>query len=290
MAVNVVKAETLEDEKLKELIKVCKKTKNYKKLASVSLTLVSNRIDEIGVRMGFRHRKKVEETLFSYMTRVNEIIHKNFNLTLFDTHRMEAIKEYEMLFKKFSGKLPLNIIKVMFEIYFELREKDLPELSKQIQKLELGRSFNFYSKIFGKAPNGNRKGNDGLDLKSFYLYKLRKEERALKSQLQKGYNRDMIEKAIEIEQMKRQLKSNKKIKVKGRLKDNMDYRLAANKMVNYAMLGIAVVCLALMLVILVECVQYPSFTATLSLYTMLFGGIGGINLLNFYMNFRKEGL
>lgn len=290
MAINVVKIETLEDEKLKELIRVCKKTKNYKKLASVSLILVSNRIDEIGIRMGFRVREKEQETLFSYMTRVNEIIHKNFNLTLFDTNRMEAIKEYEVLFKKFSGKLPLNIIKVMFEIYFELREKDLPELSKQIQKLELGRSFNFYSKMFGKSPNRNRKGNDGLDLKSFYLYKLRKEERALKSQLQKGYNRDMMEKAIEIEQLKRQLKSNKKIKIKGRLKDNMDYRLAANKIVNYAMLGIAVVCLALMLVILVECVQYPSFTATLSLYTILFGGIGGLNLLYFYMNFRKEGL
>jgi hypothetical protein len=46
------------DAKLKNLIQVCKETRNYKKLAVASFILTSNRINEIGINLGVRPRNK----------------------------------------------------------------------------------------------------------------------------------------------------------------------------------------------------------------------------------------
>ena len=58
------------DSKLKTLIVMCKETGNRKKLAVVSFILVSNILDEIGIKLGIRPRKKnktPEEHIFRYM-------------------------------------------------------------------------------------------------------------------------------------------------------------------------------------------------------------------------------
>ena len=46
------------DMKLKNLIFVCKQTGNYKKLAVVGFTLISNLVDEISLKLGIRPRNK----------------------------------------------------------------------------------------------------------------------------------------------------------------------------------------------------------------------------------------
>ncbi|MFX1493418.1 MAG: hypothetical protein ACFFBZ_03985, partial [Promethearchaeota archaeon] len=62
----------LTDSKLKNLIRLCKATGNFKKLAVVGLILISNKIDEISAKLGIRTRKKDEhEHLFSYIEFVN---------------------------------------------------------------------------------------------------------------------------------------------------------------------------------------------------------------------------
>ena len=62
------------DSKLKTLIKVCKETGNYKKLGVVSFILTSNILDEIGLKLGIRPRKRnksSEEHIFRYMELIN---------------------------------------------------------------------------------------------------------------------------------------------------------------------------------------------------------------------------
>ncbi len=77
-------SERLLDVKLKRLIQLCKETGNYKKLAVVSFVLVSNAVDEIGIKLGMRTRERGSgENIFEYMKLVNNIFALNFNVSVF---------------------------------------------------------------------------------------------------------------------------------------------------------------------------------------------------------------
>ena len=46
------------DTKIKSLIQICKDTKNYRKLTIVGYALISNILDETGIKLGLRPRDK----------------------------------------------------------------------------------------------------------------------------------------------------------------------------------------------------------------------------------------
>ena len=91
--------------KLKTLIQVCKETGNTKKLAVVSFILTSNKVDEIGITLGFRKRNKnAEESLDDYITILNQIFQKNLQISIFTNNQIETIRECEPLFLINSGR------------------------------------------------------------------------------------------------------------------------------------------------------------------------------------------
>ena len=70
------------DAKIKNLIQVCKETKNYTKLAVVSFILTSNKVSEIGIHLGVRPRDRASgEKICEYMELINEIFQKNLKST-----------------------------------------------------------------------------------------------------------------------------------------------------------------------------------------------------------------
>ncbi len=87
------------DSKIISLVKVCKETQNYKKLAVVSFILTSNLLNEIGVKLGIRPRnKEMGESLYRYMKLINRKLEDNFGMILFEEKPMNIIKVVEPLF------------------------------------------------------------------------------------------------------------------------------------------------------------------------------------------------
>ena len=120
---------SLVDSKLKSLIRVCKKTGNYKKLAVVSFILTSNLLDEIGIKLGIRPRDKdSDETIFRYMSLINSILKKNLKILLFKEDIMTTVKEIEIQFIKRKADIPSDYIKEIYDIYYDIRKLDVPNL------------------------------------------------------------------------------------------------------------------------------------------------------------------
>jgi len=92
-------SETIIDSKLKHLIQVCKETQNYKKLAVTGFILISNKIEEIGIRLGLRPRnKEKDEKLFEYMKLINDVFETNLKIHIFRENLLDTLKQCETLF------------------------------------------------------------------------------------------------------------------------------------------------------------------------------------------------
>ena len=134
-------SERLLDLKLKRLIQLCKETGNYKKLAVVSFVLVSNIVDEIGIKLGMRTREKGSgENIFEYMKLVNKIFALNFNVSVFKPELIESLSQNELLFLKRQGDINLNHVKDVIEAYYELRKLEVPNLHENINSEVLNRN------------------------------------------------------------------------------------------------------------------------------------------------------
>lgn len=94
-------SEQVLDLKLRRLVQLCKESGNYKRLSVVSFMFLSNAVDEIGIKLGFRSRsKEAGENIFEYMKLVNNIFSLNFNIVVFKIEWIETISQIELLFLK----------------------------------------------------------------------------------------------------------------------------------------------------------------------------------------------
>ncbi|TFG28653.1 MAG: hypothetical protein EU532_04755 [Promethearchaeota archaeon] len=277
-----------EDTKLKTLIKLCKETQNYKTIAIVSFMLISNIIDEIGVKMGIRaRRKESDETIFSYMDIVNSILRDNFKITLFKDAMIQEIREIEVIFIKMRGDIPLEMIIKAYDIYYDLRMLEIPNLYKKVNAdiLSENNDVRIYSLFSGSIDQQNPD-----KLKDYLLHNLKTKQLEIRKQLKNKYNKDLFKEAIYLKQTRDSLKNEKdgKILLRGRLKENLVYQKSMEDIYGYFILGIFFLFLILGFVITYECVLYPSLTASVSyLFLLTYGS--SISFFLLYWYYYKKG-
>lgn len=278
------------DAKLKNLIQVCKETKNYKKLAVVSFILTSNKVNEIGIHLGVRSRDRASgEKICEYMELINEIFQKNLKIPIFQIKHIETIRECEALFLKSRGDIPYNYIKTIFQIYYELRKLDVLNLHKGleyddfIESSKLG-VFSFLS------PRTKRKDKNSSDLRPLILQKIREREIKLQKNLQLKLDSQQFETAIYLRSIKNSLTNDRKgkITIQGALKDNIRYQHSIENIFGYFIIGLIILLASIGVTILLELSILPIFSSELSSWTLFFFG-GTILLIFIYIKLiRKE--
>ena len=155
-------SERLLDVKLKRLIQLCKETGNYKKLAVVSFVLVSNAVDEIGIKLGIRTRERGSgENIFEYMKLVNNIFALNFNISVFKPELIEKLSQIELLFLKRQGDINLEQVKGVIEAYYELQKLEVPNLHEKInsEALNRNRTVSMFSFLSGGQSKKQKSEN-----------------------------------------------------------------------------------------------------------------------------------
>jgi hypothetical protein len=247
------------DAKLKNLIQVCKETKNYKKLAVVSFVLTSNKVNEIGINLGVRPRNKgLGEKIFEYMEIINKIFETNLKVPIFQLNHIETIRECETLFLKSRGNIPYDYIKRIFHIYYELRKLDILNLHKGfeyddfIESSKLG-VFAFLS------PKAKRKEKNSSDLRPLILQKIREREAKIQKNLKSKLDSQQFETAIYLRSIKNSLTNSKKgkITIQGALKDNIRYQNSIENIYGYFLIGLIILFTSIGVIILFELTITP---------------------------------
>jgi len=276
-------SERLLDLKLKRLIQLCKESGNYKKLAVVSFVLVSNIVDEIGIKLGMRTREKGSgENIFEYMKLVNKIFALNFNVSVFKPQLIERLSQNELLFLKRQGDINLDQVKGVIEAYYELRKLEVPNLHENINSevLNRNRTVSMFSFLSGSQSKRQKSENA---LNPILMQRFKDEERALQIQLEQQFDKNAFEKILHLKTVRKNLeqKSRGKIVISGSLKDNISYRQSKENIGQLMILSLIILFAMIGSVLLVESFLYGVLTMSISNTTLIcFGAIVVLIFIN----------
>ena len=276
------------DMKLKNLIFVCKQTGNYKKLAVVGFTLISNLVDEISLKLGIRPRNKDKgETILEYLYMVNEVFEKNLNIQIFQDDIVDTIKEVELLFLRNRGDLPVDYIRRILNTYYDLRKVEVPNVYKNVSGDNYFDDTNLH--MFNIFSYGSKARRDrSSKFKPLLLHKMSQQERIIQKKLNLRLGQDDLEKAIILKNMKNSLDHNGRLSMQGSIKDSMDYHQNNNSIIKFVFIEIALLSLFLGIVIITEILLYPLTFVPLSNLLLILLGVVVVIILLFKNLFQKK--
>ncbi len=265
----------LSDLKLKRLIQLCKETGNYRKLAVVSFVFVSNTVDEIGIKLGFRSREKESaENIFEYMKLVNKIFAFNFNITIFKPELIDKLSQIELLFMKRQGDITLEQVKDVIEAFYELRKLEVPNLHENINSEVLSRNRTVSMFSFLSGGQSKRRKNENA-LNPILMQRFKDEEKALQIQLDHQFDKNAFEKILHLKTVRKKLeqKSRRKISITGALKDNISYRQSKEHIGQFMVIGLIILFAMIATVVLVESFMYGVLSMSISNTTLICVGV-----------------
>ncbi|MFX1410423.1 MAG: hypothetical protein ACFFA6_08720 [Promethearchaeota archaeon] len=278
------------DSKLKHLIQVCKETKNYKKLAVTGFILISNKIDEIGIKLGIRSRnKEKQETIFNYMRIINDVFENNLKIHIFKEELINDTKKSELLFLKNRGNVPFDYIKKIFKLYYDLKELNIPNLHEQLNEDNILRASNINVLSF-LSPRSKTIKKDSNRIKPLILQKVKEKEIYVRENLNQNFNSKLFETAIYLKKIKNGLEEKERSKIifQGTLKDNINYQHSLENILGYFILGIFILMFSLGMIVLVEVMIFPLTISTLGMFLLVFFGLAALCFIIYWNSFRGE--
>lgn len=231
-----------EDLKLKQFIKLSLKGNKIRNATNVLYMLISNKIDEIGIKLGLiPRRKEVHETLSNYMSLINKIFQINFEITIFPEVYITPVKVVELAFnrKALHDEFPKAYLKELTVLYFAVNHLKIPNLHQHLKDTEImdNRTVTLMS-FLGRKINSTDNSNP---MKTILLQKIRQDQQELKASLHNSLDQENLVKMIQLKTLERSLlaRSKKaKIKISGSLQDNINYTLLTSTSNHYGLLGI----------------------------------------------------
>lgn len=285
--------EQLLDLKLKRLIQLCKETQNHKKIAVVSFVLTSNAVDEIGIKLGMHSREKSEgEKIFEYMELVNKIFGVNFSVNVFRPELIDVLKRVELLFLKKEGEIRFEYTREIFEVYYELRKLDVPNLHDSVnpEVIDKNRTISLFSFLSGGQSGKNK---DESKFNPILLHKFKEEEEALRYKLNDQFDKNSFERILQLKTIRKGIERKKggKIVISGSLKDNISYKQSKEQVGQFLVVGIMILFAMVGSICLIEALMYGFLSVAIS-YNLLvcFGAILVLYFVNkTYFNNKGKG-
>ena len=280
------------DSKIKTLINMCKETGNNKKLAVVSFILVSNILDEIGVKLGIRPRVKApNEHIFQYMHLINKVIEHSLKISIFEQGDIDIgiIQTIELQFIKHEGELPREYIQKMYDIYYSLRKLDIPNLHETFKNE--GNQFHFDTNMYSlMSPSGVKKRQQPDKIKSLIIHKIKEQEKDMQNKLRTEFSKDLFENAIYLGNVRKSIENPKqsKIQLSCQLKDNINYQQSLNDIFGFTLIGLSIVLFLLGIMVVAQAVFHPSLAGPTSILLLSFFGSGCLFLYLYWNFFKKE--
>lgn len=279
----------LSDSKLKSLIRLCKATGNSKKLAVVGLILISNKVDEISAKLGIRARKKTDhEHLFEYIEFINQIFYKSLQIIVVHEDIVESLKSIELLFMKLRGDLPYDHIKELYEIYYEMRKIDVPNVYKSFVASDMHEysDLNLFSYLTYK---GKKKNSHQDRVKSLLFQQIAQKEKVLRKSMDDSFNKDSFEQTLQLNRLKSSINSKSKgrISATGKLTSNIYYQISQQISLKYLLLGGIIVFILLDAVVIYESIMFPHLVSVLSMYLITFLGVALLLFLIYRKLFKR---
>lgn len=270
------------DLKLKNLIHVCKKTKNWHKVGVVGFAMMSNTVDEIALKLGTRPREKNKEPLLKYMHVVNEIFETNLHIQIFHDDIVETVKEVELIYLNNQGDLPLEYVKKILGTYYELRKIKVPNLYKNMTGEGYFDDSNLH--LFSTGIRGRK--DRSSKFKPIILQKISEQERRLQKKLNTRFEQADFERVIWLKNVKKGLDNERGFTTQGTLKDSLSYHQNPTVILKFMFIGVILLSLFFTVIVIAEIFLYPLTIPPLSNVLLIFLGVIAVMILLYKNVFR----
>jgi hypothetical protein len=231
-----------DEAKFKQFIELSLKAKKIRNATSIVYMLISNKIDEIGLKLGLIPRRKAaHESLSDYMSLINKIFQINFEITIFPEVYITPLKVVELAFdrKAPQDEFSKTYLKELTVVYFAVNHLQIPNLHQHLKDAEImdNRTVTLMS-FLGRKKNST---DNSSPMKAILLQKIRQDLQELKVSLQSSMNQENLVKIIQLKSLERSLLANSKknrIILSGSLQDNINYTVLASTSGHYGLFGI----------------------------------------------------
>ncbi len=258
------------DPMLEMLVKLCVENDNYDTLAEVGYSLVSNSVNDIGVKIGIRARNKfLNESVCDYIKIINNVVVDNIKIYLIPRGIADQMYIIENQIKR-GRNLTKNYVLKLFDIYFELVKIEVPDLNMGVtSNLNISPGIKLLSFLSSRDQKANKK----IDQTStIFMSKIKERQHYLQKQLDESFDGQQFKEMVYLKGFSDSIKKKNKTSVEGKLSDNLIYRSSVNDIAAYFLLGGAVVMFLLGLATLIESTMFYFLSISLSsLYSMFFG-------------------
>ena len=278
------------DNKLQELIQACTRTKNYKKLAVVGLMLISNKIDELGIKLGLKPRNKDNgEWIYECMKSINIFLDNNLKFVLFEENLLNVTKRIEEDFKKNINNISIKFVKIVFNTYYDLRKIEVPNLYKSYNSIETGsENSNLLYSMLNSEFNVHKSDNSSKTNKLLISH-LESESKTLQSKLKKKYDKDSFKKMLLLKSAQSTIeKEQNKTEYEGSLINNLNYQSSKPFLLGYLFISIFILFFLLTTVMIIQAVIVPTASLTSSFLILIFSIPCLISLIIYWYNFKER--
>lgn len=285
--------ESLVDLQLKQLTRLCLASENYTKIAEVVMNLISNRLDEIGIRLGIKPRDKIHgESMCTYTEVINSILKNNFEIELFPQELLEKLQYYETFLKRRKKPLELthiDIVRTLIHYYYELRKLDVPDVYQTVSSQDVLHIPQIRLLSFLSGNKSKAKYQMG-GITPLVMHKIRVEERNIEQKLHQHYDPELFEKLLQLKTIRKSFQKEKsgKISVEGALKDNINYFHSKEKLIQFFLIGWVILLGMLGIIVLTQTILFPLTAMGMSPYLLIIFGACFLLIL-IYRYYIKRG-
>ena len=280
----------LKEIKLRELVEVCAKTKNFKTLAVVYSTFIRNEINERSIYLGLPPIKDFQ--LSTQMKAINDFTKRNFDdLVIFHDPFIQNMRKYELMFIRAQGELGRSATMEIAKMYYELRKIKVPNLHQTMKTNAITNNSEFQQfSLF--SPGAKKRQNSTSSIKDVLLSSIADKRKAIGAQLNKKYDKDLFQKVCELKGVEQSIQSENrgKIRVSDSLKDNLVYKSSMEGILGLFLLGIIILLFMLGIATSLEAIMHPHTTSALSILLLLFFGPAVLFLLIYRSYFILQGV
>ena len=266
--------------KFKKLVEVCLETKNYVKIAAITLAMIKNEVNSHAVTYDLSVNP--DASIQEMMAHTNTILKVKFGISPYNESMITQIKLIENLMEKGKGNIPIRFIKDAIAIYFEMR---------QISLLPFKSVGNPASNIFSKRLfSRNNKSNDESLIQQLINNELSSRETVLRSRIESGRDDNALGELQKISILKESLTANKKKKIglnDSSMTQDQRYFLFFAQSKAYPLLGMFFMLFFLSLLILTQMILNLELLAPLGSFFLMFAAASAISLYLYGLTKKK---
>lgn len=257
--------------KFKKLVEICVETKNYRKIAAITLAMIKNEVNSHLITLNLPLSS--DASIHEMMSHVNTILREKFGIIPYKGSMITQLKLIENLMEKGKGIIPVRFIKDAISLYYDVRQISLLPFNSVTEH-----SPSKFSK--GLISRFSQSNNESI-IQKLISDELSSREKTLRSKIEVWKDENALKELQKISFLKESLTSDAKRKI--RLNDrsvtqDQRYFLFFTQSKAYPFLGIFFLLAFLSILVLVQMTLNLGLLSSLGMFFLMFAGSSAFSL------------